>query len=244
MLRTFRLAAFLSALVPLATQAQTGAFNPYLSISAAANSLDAGQVQSLTLLPPFTNTYSVTSGKSWRAEGGASIGTEIKGQGPVNFQLGLGYYATQSFPVDGQIFNAATGAYNNLDYGYRIKHYRVVAEGKILFKLSDGLILPYLSGQAGYGYNKAENYRETATAAGAFPMPPFANHTESGFTYALGAGVDFSVVEYFRIGAGYQYVDLGSASLGTSPGAQNPVSLNAGNLSSHQIRIQFTALLT
>jgi len=56
-------------------------------------------------------------------------------------------------------------------------------------------------------------------------------------------GADYNINPHMRLGLGYQFLDLGKASLGPAFGATSTQTLNLPHLYVNQLRFQFTTLV-
>ena len=101
---------------------------------------------------------------------------------------------------------------------------------------------PYFSWDLGAAFNKASDYKETPLVSGAVATHPFNNNTQTAFTWGLGIGVDVSISKNLRVGAGYQFADFGSVSLGRTPAANTSQTLSFPHLYSNQLRFQLSIL--
>lgn len=118
----------------------------------------------------------------------------------------------------------------------------MVATGKLLSSYQQKYH-PYLSGELGASFNRAFAYNEMPLIEQAGSMAPFRDHTRSAFSWGVGVGVDMDVRSGLRVGVGYQFVDLGKASLGTSPAQDTLETLNISHLYDNQLRFQLIALI-
>lgn len=203
-----------------------------------------GGSQSLTLIPPFHNTYA--SSKQWKTVGdfGGFVGLEHAFRDWLSIQTGVAGYGNASIGITGDVWQFGLPAFDNFTYRYEISHGRVMLSNKFLtaWRRYPGL-LPYVSVELGAAFNRASGYHETPTTALAIPMTPFSNHSQTSFSWGLGVGGDYSVSDHIRVGVGYQMADLGSASLGTTPAATTHQSLGISHLWSNQLRFQLSYIV-
>jgi opacity protein-like surface antigen len=223
---------------------QTPAYRALITLTAGPDFVQKGQAQTLTLLPPYQNHYTTTNSTQSVFDGGVFVGIEKTLNERFGLQLGVSGYWDSNITPSGDVWQFALPEFDNLSYNYRIEHARVMASSKLLTSLKQyPAIHPYLSGELGVAFNKASNYQETPLIENLPPMAPFANQTQNSFSYGVGLGVDYSVTQHVRLGVGYQFADLGKASLGASPDAATAQSLSTSHLYTNQLRFQLTALL-
>lgn len=245
---------FSAGLLVLSAQCESGTmgdvdsfrhrYQPLATITLGADFVQKSRAQTLTLLPPFQNHYtSATSGSS-AFDGGLFLGFERAFSQRLQVQIGVSGYGDSNITPSGDVWQFALPVFDNLSYSYRIEHARAMVSGKVLTSLSKHqAIHPYLSGELGVAFNRASSYQEIPLTDGAVPMTPFANHTQNSFSYGVGLGVDYSVNPHLRIGAGYQFADLGRASLGITTAASTTETLSLPHLYTNQLRFQFTYLV-
>lgn len=212
------------------------------TLTGGADFVHIGQARNVSLLPPFSTAYE--SKASYANGGSVGFGLGMEGaQSEMYFwQLGLaGFYHT---PVTntGAVLQFNLPAYNNFIYRYRIQATRAVVTGKLLGTLQP-YWHPYVSGEIGAAFNTSSGYHDTPLLEENYPMAPYANNTQTAFTWSVGFGVDAELNNHLRLGVGYQFVDLGKASLGFSSAQETRDHLDITNLFDHQIRAQLTLVL-
>lgn len=166
---------------------------------------------------PYQNTYVGTNHFDSENDTGLFIGVETSFLEKWAWQIGLSYFVNNAFTAKGNVYQFSDPAYNNLTYQYQIVSRRISVEGKLSHELHN-VWHPYILASLGMATNRAYGYTEYPVTDFDVPMSmPFGNHTNKTFTFSLGLGVDVNLSEHIRIGAGYRFVDLGSAALGTTP---------------------------
>ena len=160
----------------------------------------------------------------------------------LSWQLGLSGYFNTAIQSDGHVWRFALPEYDNFIYDYQIQSKRLMATGKLLGTVKQ-TIHPYVSGELGAGFNHASTYREMPLIFEEVPMAPFSNHTQTSFAWGLGVGVDVDINEKLRLGLGYQFADLGKASLGRSSAQLSQQTISLPHLYSQEIRFQLTAFI-
>lgn len=145
--------------------------------------------------------------------------------------------------IKGDVWQFALPEFDDLSYTYHIHHARVMASAKLLTTLIQPSLHPYVSGEIGAAFNQASGYKETPLEVGAIPTPPFSNHSQTSFAWGVGVGVDYNLNQQIRLGVGYQFADLGSASLGQTTAELTTQSITLPHLYANQLRFQLTILV-
>lgn len=206
--------------------------------------INPGQTQTLALLPPFQNTYIKGSTSQTIADAGAFAGLEQKFNNKLSVQLGISGYVDAQITPKGMIWQFTRPEFENLSYVYHIHHSRVMATTKLLTTISQyPQSLPYISGEIGAAFNHASGYQETSLETGVLPMAPFADHNQTSFAWGVGVGFDYNLSPHVRVGAGYQFSDLGSVSLGPTPASLTTQTLSLSHIYANQLRFQLTILV-
>lgn len=203
-----------------------------------------GRSQTLMLLPPFQNHYTSDSQTETVFDGGLFLGVERALTAQFSEQLGIAGYGDSSFTPQGDVWQFALPKYDNLSYTYQVQHSRVMLAGKVLSTLPQyQAIHPYASLELGVAFNRASVYQETALIPGVLPMPPFSNHSQTSFSYGVGLGAEYTINQHIRLGLGYQFANLGSASLGLTTAETTTQTLSLSHLYTNQLRFQLTYLV-
>lgn len=214
----------------------------FASINIEADWIQTGNSQTLSLISPFTNFYHGHS--DYKASGGLGVGlgVEEKISDVLSLQLGAAAYFNTSVKNQGQVEEFSLPEFTNFNYNYQIQSSRVVATTKILSTFKS-IVHPYVSGEIGGGFNRSYEYNETPLNLESVPMTPFQDKSKSSLAWSVGTGIEVDVHSHLRLGAGYQFADLGQALLGPSPAQCSSQALGSTHLYSHQLRIQLTALI-
>ncbi|MCL9684364.1 outer membrane protein [Legionella maioricensis] len=217
-------------------------FRPFGVFNVGADFIRSGRSQTVTLLPPFSNHY--TNSDNYQSSGslGGGLGIESFKSERLFWQLGVSAYFDSQVTNSGDVWQFGLPEFNNLTYSYQTQYSRIVASGKILSTVKQR-IHPYLSGELGVGFNRVSGYHEIPLIPEVLPMSPFRSATQSSFTWGAGVGLDVDLNAPVRLGIGYQFADLGKASLGLSPAQLTNDTLHVSNSYTHQVRIQLTALI-
>jgi Outer membrane protein beta-barrel domain len=217
---------------------------PVITATAGPDFVNPGQAQTLTLLPPFQNHYTKANTSQTVADVGGFIGVERVLTEKLSVQLGVSGYWDSQMTVKGDVWQFTLPEFDDLGYTYRIHHARVMAATKFLTTLSQyASVHPYVSGELGAAFNQASGYQETPLEIGAIPTPPFSNHSQTSLAWGVGAGIDYNLNQQIRLGLGYQFADLGKASLGQTTAELTNQSLSVAHLYANQLRFQLTILV-
>ena len=213
------------------------------TLTLGSDFVQSGQSQTLTLLPPFQNHYTSTNSTETVLDGGLFLGVEWTLTSPFSGQLGVAGYGDTAFTPQGDVWQFASPGFDTLSYTYQVQHSRLMLAGKVLSTLPQNqCIHPYVSLELGAAFNRASAYQETSLVPGVLPMSPFSNHRQTSFAYGVGLGVDYSLTPDIRLGMGYQFANLGSASLGLTSAETTTETLSLSNLYTNQLRFQLTYL--
>lgn len=206
--------------------------------------INSGETQTLSLLPPFQNTYTKGSASQAIADVGGFIGIEQKFNKKLSAQLGISGYVDAQITPKGTIWQFTRPEFEDLSYAYHIHHRRVMATSKLLTTISQyPRLLPYISGEIGAAFNHTGGYQEMPLEAGVLPMLPFTDHNQTSFAWSVGVGFDYNLGAHARVGIGYQFSDLGSVSLGPTPASLTTQTLSLSHIYANQLRFQLTILV-
>lgn len=180
-----------------------------------AQSSDAGASQTIAIVNPLTDEFFQyhANKKSQRValyEG--FLGAEWVFNPAWAVQMGFDYYQTRNFKVQGTLLQGADlQSADPLSYQYFILTRQLLVEGKLLYRGSFPA-LPYLLAGVGASYNNTNNFSTDVNPFLTFTRVQ--DFSTTSFSYNVGAGVDFVLTDYLRLGIGYRYTDLGKAELG------------------------------
>jgi opacity protein-like surface antigen len=218
-------------------------YAPLVTFTVGPDFVNPGQAQDLILLPPFHNHYTSHNSLQSAFDGGVFIGLERRDIENITIQFGIAGYKDSQFSSQGDVWQFGLPLFDDLAYTYALDHARIMASSKLLtFIPSYRAIQPYCSIEIGTAFNNARDYQETPIIPDAVPTAPFGNHLQTSFAWGIGMGVDYHIVQHARIGVGYQFSDLGSASLAPTTAALTNQSLRLSQIYSNQLRFQLTVL--
>lgn len=217
---------------------------PVATVSLGSDSATFSKTSTnISFLPPFYNTYTDTNSTDNEWLGGVTLGANIPINAVWSSQVGVSYYQNSGFQARGDVYQLVGSPFNNnVGYQYYVSSRRVLLESKLLYTCGN-IFHPYIDAGVGEAFNESHDYSELVYDGTASPMgQPFANHTNNNFTYIAGFGVDIDAGKRVRLGVGYRYVDLGNASLGTSPLQADTVTLQKNKLTSNEFLFQISTI--
>lgn len=205
------------------------------TLSAGPVWANAGTTQTFFLAPEIEKTYAANKSTNTIGNGELFIGTQKSLPYQLQGQLGLAVATTSNANLQGEIWDDADPVFNNYLYQYRVRNTRIVLKGKLLTEKTCRLInksytlLPWVSGSLGVGFNRSHYFNNTPVIFEALPNANFTDHTETAFSYTLGAGLQKTLNEHWQFGVGYEFADWGQSKLGQALGQ----TLNAGPSLNH-----------
>ncbi len=233
--RLFLLGAFLVGIfIPLTMNAHT---SPYVRLTLGDIFAQTGQNQVIAFDPSYWKKLVTNHNSVSEIYGGISAGLRIPFNSIWAIEIGAGYYQAASLNQEGKIYQYNSPDFYNLNYDYKIQIRRVMFEGKLLTTFST-IYHPYLSAGIGASRNRSYNYQETPVQPYAVPDPSFASWSQNNFSCSAGIGLDIEVTQHWRIGAGYEYSNLGTAKLGRSPVQMTSQQVSSGTINTNQVLAQ------
>lgn len=182
----------------------------------------SGDTQTFYLAPEIEKTYKANRSHDALADGEIFLGMQ-RAFNQWQGQLGLAAATTSSAGLAGQIWDDANPQFNNYAYHYDITHTHVAIKGKLL-RDCGFMLIPWISGSIGVGFNRAHDFTNTPLIFEAIVNPNFTDHTQTAFTYTLGAGVQKQLTANWQVGIGYEFAAWGKSHLGRATGQ----TLNSG----------------
>jgi len=200
----------------------------------------AGKTQTLYIQPDFPNTYMPQKNTYVLADGEVFAGFQRALPHKTLGQLGFTVAATTSATEKGSVWEFSDPTFNNFIYQYHITHVHVAMKGKALSSQISESNLPYISGSAGVGFNRAYDYTTTPQIFEAVAPPNFQANTETTFTYTLGVGIQHICSPHTQIGVGYEFADWGKSALRTAAGQRTQDILQLNHLYTNQLQFNMT----
>ena len=187
------------------TWVSTLSFGPLITTS--------GNNQTIFLSPEIEKTYSVTKSNNTLASGAFFLGLQTVLSPQWLGQLGLMFGAVTKTTLQGSIWDDADPQFDNYKYQYHIQNSRVAVQGKLLIN-KNHLLIPWISGSIGAGFNRSYSFKNMPLIYEAIPNNNFSSQIRSTLTYSLGVGVQHALKQHWQIGLGYEFVDWGKSQLG------------------------------
>lgn len=159
------------------------------------------------------------------------------------YALGLRYAHSFSEDIGKQITQYSLPAFTNYNYRWDIYSDIFMVMGKVnLFEWRS--LLPYLSAGAGFAFNTAAHYNESAfEGIIARESPQFARKTKALPAYSLGLGFDWHVKPAWLVSLGYEYQNLGTVSSGSGVGSWAGTYLRSGTYQTSSLILGVTWLI-
>lgn len=176
----------------------------------------AGNTQTFYLTPDIEKAYVAHKSSSALFDGEVFLGAQKALTQTLQGQLGLAVGFTSNAGLGGVIWDDADPLFENFTYNYKIQHTHVAVKGKLLAD-ADFWLIPWVSGSLGVGFNDAHGFHSTPLIFEALSTTHFSSHTQTTFTYTVGAGVQKALNAHWQAGVGYEFADWGKSSLGRAP---------------------------
>jgi opacity protein-like surface antigen len=206
-----------------------------------------GQTQSVLLETSpqkFSNHYIANHhwNQSFLAQVFVGQAYVIPMQSKLTLNLGatLGY--VNDMKLNGVVQQFGLADFDNLTYRYTVNSLSAMGTAKVLYAFTQNL-QPYMDASLGFSNNQASSYGETPRILGAVPMLPFGDHSTNRFAYSVGVGCMYASRTPLSVGLGYQFSDLGQASLGVSAAQQTSQTLSLNHLYVHQVLLNFSWMI-
>ena len=187
-----------------------------------------GKTQTFFLTPEIEKTYTANQSTETLPFGELFLGIQNSLGEEFQGQWGLAIVTTGNANLSGEIWDDADSEFNNYTYKYQVKHTHLALKGKLLFEISC-IVMPWISGSAGLGFNEAHSFTNTPTISEAVQNPNFSSNTKTSFTYTVGAGIDYKLTKNWQVGVGYEFADWGKSQLARASGQ----TLSSGLILNH-----------
>jgi opacity protein-like surface antigen len=198
-----------------------------------------GSTQTFYLTPEIEKTYVAHKSSNALPSGELFVGIQKSLSTQWLGQLGLAVATTGNATLSGHIWDDAEPEFDNFTYGYKLQHSHVAVKGKLLADMGYWLI-PWVSGSLGVGFNNAHGFQNTPLIFEALPNPNFASHTETAFTYTVGAGLQKTLNTHWQVGVGYEFADWGKSILGRAAGQTLNSGLNLNHFYTNGVLFNLT----
>ena len=226
----------------LAMMNPANTFPPFIfTYSAGMVWENSEKIQKIYLAPEIKKTYDADNTSKPLFSNEIFLGLECALNEKLYGQLGIAVAAASTDHLSGDIWDDADPQFNNFNYHYKINHTYLGLKGKILSAM-DFLVTPWISASVGLGFNKAHNFSNTPTIYEAVVNPNFSSHTQTTFSYTLGAGMQRALTENWEIGIGYEFSDWGKSKLGRAAGQTQKSGLILDHLYTNGFLLNITYL--
>jgi opacity protein-like surface antigen len=222
MKRNFIAISFIASLITnnafagtMGTVEQQAAWSWVGTLSAGPVWEDGGSTQSFYLTPEIEKTYVANRSTKGLFDGELFVGLQTNLSQILLGQLGLAVAATSNAALSGVIWDDTDPEFDNYTYSYQIQHTQIAAKGKILANMGYWF-MPWVSASIGVGFNKASDFTNTPLIFEAVRNPDFSSHTQTAFSYTVGAGLQKSLNDHWQIGVGYEFADWGKSNLSSA----------------------------
>jgi opacity protein-like surface antigen len=209
------------------------------SLSAGPAWENAGATQTFNLTPEIEKTYSANKSTNAVADVELFLGSQQGINPSLVGQLGLAVGVTSDAALSGRIWEDADPLFDNYTYDYNVQHTHVAAKGKLLADMGYW-VMPWLSASIGVGFNHASGFNNTPLIEEAVVNPNFKSHTETAFTYTVGAGIQKALKEHWQVGVGYEFADWGRSQLGLATGQSINSGLKLNHLYTNGVLLNLT----
>ncbi len=217
---------------------------PVISFSFGGTKAKVGNSQEFSIAGDIDNyDYNASHSNTKKFILGTFIGLENVLKNNFIVQLGLSfYYLPDNFTSGNGVLTQGIDAQSSdtYNYNYEIKNRQLMLEGKLLKKLKQSYY-PYVSFGLGSSFNQTINYQTTVPSTLTF-TPQFSSNKNISFAYKIGVGVDWQIQDFWRLGIGYRFADLGKANLGSGAIDTTPFSqtLMQNHLYTQEVLVQLT----
>ena len=198
-----------------------------------------GATQTFYLTPEIEKTYAANQSTNALFDGEVFVGLQKALSQTLQGQLGLAVAATSNASLTGVIWDDADPEFANYTYSYKLQHTHVAVKGKLLADTGYWLT-PWISASLGVGFNNAHSFNNTPLIFEALPNANFSSHTQTSFTYTLGAGVQKALSAHWQVGAGYEFADWGQSQLHRAVGQIMGSGLGLSHLYTNGLLLNLT----
>jgi hypothetical protein len=164
---------------------------------------------------------------------------------PLSISIGLSGYYNDFSKIQGTEFPFINdGIYDSLNYQFHAESLAAMVESRLTYTSFDWQ--PYAIVGVGASWNRLYDYSETPTnpseSAASSPYP-FPGHTNTGFAYELGVGMQKKIyldlkynMQYF-LTLDYRYMNFGKGELGSSFAQTSNDRLHVSNLDTQALML-------
>jgi opacity protein-like surface antigen len=109
-----------------------------------------------------------------------------------------------------------------------------------VFKDLEYSVLPWISGSIGVGFNRSNDFYNHPIISEAVPQSNFTDHTQTSFTYTVGAGIQKILNPNWQAGVGYEFADWGQSHLNRAAGQTQGHGLSLSHLYTNGLMFNIT----
>ena len=197
-----------------------------------------GETQTLFLTPEVKETYVANQSTKTLFNGEAFLGLQKSLTQIMQGQLGLAVGFSTPISLEDEVWDVDP-EFNNYISHYKIQHTHIALKGKLLVD-AGYWITPWISGSLGVGFNNAHGFHSTPTLFEVLPPADFRSHTQTAFTYTVGAGLQKALNEHWQVGVGYEFADWGKSHLGRAAGQTQNNGLGLNHLYTNGVLLNLT----
>lgn len=200
-----------------------------------------GYTQTFYLVPEVEKTYAADKSTTTLASGDLFLGIQKSLSNKIQGQLGVALAAAGNAKLSGNIWDDADPEFNNYTYNYQVNHAHIALKGKLLAD-AGYMVIPWISGSIGVGFNRAQDFSNTPIIFEAVENPDFSTQTKTAFTYTLGIGIQKALSTNWQVGIGYEFADWGKSELGRASGQTMNSGLTLNHLYTNGVLFNLTYL--
>ncbi len=201
----------------------------------------AGKTQLFQFTPDIEKAYVANNTSHALFNGEVFAGMQKSVSSVLQAQFGLAVAATSNAPMSGIIWDDADPQFDNYVCKYSIQHTHLAIKGKALADM-DYWVIPWVSASIGVGFNKSHAFNNTPTIFEAVSTANFNSHTQTTYSYTVGAGIQKALDSHWQVGVGYEFSDWGKSVLGQAYGQTLNTHLGLNHLYTNGVLFNMTYL--
>lgn len=212
----------------------------FFSASSGPVWTNAGEDQTISVLPTVTNTY--VANRNTRTLIASEIFFGYQSNIMLNYfgQLGVSYAFTDLIKFSGNIWEDSDPNSNYYAYRYDAMYTHINIKGKI-YKQWTTTVAPYLGASLGVGFNRTDYFYATPLVSGKEPMQPFMNRSlYDAFAYTFEAGFQKIINTHLFGGIGYQFSDWGKNSFNPGSGSNPSLAYKTQHFYTNGLQLYLT----
>lgn len=216
-------------------------YTPVATLSVGPAWSNNGRTQTFFLQEDVEKTYQARKESNVLGDGELFLGLQ-KAVSPTWLgQLGVAVAVTGNANLQGDVWEDADPDFNNFFYQYNVMHSHVAIKGKLIAP-DQFAVQPFVAGSVGVGFNRSHDFTIISKIFEEVAPGPFAPHTETAFTYTVGAGIQKPVSTHCVVGLGYEFADWGKSHLGRAPTQTMHTGPSLSHLYTNSLQFNFSYL--